>query len=146
MSENLKRDLAAFFEKRQEINSAYLFGSLTAGSSTPISDTDIAVSVDKDSLKEGNYPYGYAAHLTSCLMHLLRTNRVDVLLLEDAPPVLKHRVFTQGVLVFCRNPLEERGAFVRAFRQYQDTAPLRRIQQFYLDRYLKNLGAPSGRG
>jgi predicted nucleotidyltransferase len=145
-SELLKKQLEPFFEDRREVNFAYLFGSSAEGSETLLSDIDIAVSVEKSMLEERNYSYGYAAHLTALLMQLLKTNRVDVAILEEAPPALKYVVFSRGLLLFRRDRDQEMKAFVKAFHEYQDTAPLRRIQQFYLQKYLKNLGSFSDRG
>ncbi|MCM8775346.1 MAG: nucleotidyltransferase domain-containing protein [Candidatus Omnitrophica bacterium] len=137
---DIKEKLAAFFETREEVISAYLFGSVVSDRATLVSDIDIAVACDFSCVRESQYPYGYQAGLTSHLMHLLGSNRVDLVLLNEASPTLKHRIFTRGTLVFCRNPEFEKQAFVRAFHEYQDTARLRKIQFFYLKRYLKSLG------
>ncbi len=137
---DLKQKLAAFFEMRMEVVFAYLFGSVACDRATPISDIDVAVAVDFSRIHAADYPYGYQAGLTSHLMHVLNSNNVDLVLLNEAAPAVKYRIFTSGISVFCRNLELERKAFIRAFQQYQDTAPLRKIQMFYLQRYLKGLG------
>lgn len=144
--ETLKQKLIAFCEKRGEISFAYLFGSSVQGRTTPLSDIDIGVFISEVKVEEKKYPYGYEAHLASCLMSAFQTNRIDLVLLNEAPPLLQYQTFTQGILVYCRDPLLEQRVFVDVFRHYQDTVPLRRIQQFYLTRYLKNLGASSVHG
>lgn len=144
--ETLKNKLAAFFETRDEILFAYLFGSTVTGRTTPLSDIDIAVFINPSKILKGTYRYDYASYLTSALMGLLQTNRTDLVVLNDAPPLLQHRIFTQGLRIFCRESETEKCAFVRAIHQYQDTAPLRRIQAYYLNRYLKGLGPTRSHG
>lgn len=144
--EALKNKLSSFFKDHQEVIFAYLFGSAAEGRTTPLSDIDIAVSVDPAQIDETRHPYGYGAHLTSCLMGLLQTNRIDLVILNEASPTLQHQVFSRGVRVFCRDPNLERQAFVNAFHRYQNTRPLRQVQEFYLRRYLKALGSPSRNG
>ncbi len=144
--ETLKQKLVAFCEKREEVSFAYLFGSSVQGRTTPLSDIDMGVFINEEKAGEKKYPYGYEAHLTGCLMSAFQSNRIDLVLLNQAPPLLQYQTFTQGILVYCRDSLLEQQVFVDTFRRYQDTAPLRRIQQFYLTRYLKNLGTPSGHG
>ena len=101
--ETLKRKLASFSEKREEIMFAYLFGSFVRGQTTPLSDMDIAVSVNQEKIRGAHYPYGYEAHLTSCLMSALESNRIDLVLLNEAPPLLRYQIFMQGVLVYSRD-------------------------------------------
>lgn len=142
----LKRELAFFFERYQEVISAYLFGSVAEDRTTPMSDIDVAVLIDEAQIQKGNYPYGYGAHLTGRLMSALRSNKIDLVVLNETTPLLQHRILSRGTRIFCRNPLLERQAFVDALHYYQNTAPLRRVQQLYLAQYLRNLGEPSKRG
>jgi hypothetical protein len=48
-------------------------------------------------------PFGYAADLSTTLMAALRTPRVDVVVLNDAPPLLYHRVLRDGIRVLSRD-------------------------------------------
>lgn len=138
--EELKRKLADFFAGCPEVGFAYLFGSRMQNRDNSLSDLDLAVWIDKQKIREADFPYGYTASLTSRLMSLAQDNRIDLVVLNEAAPPLKYGILTQGVLIFCRNPELERNFFIRSFHQYQDTLPLRRIQQFYMTRYLRNLG------
>ena len=136
----IQKKLPDFFLQRPEIIFSYLFGSVATGHTTPMSDIDIAVAIDEALLDPVGYPYGYAAHLTGLLMSVLKTNSIDLVVLNDASPIFKNRILSDGIRIFCRDHARERAFYLHAFRQYQDTAPLRRIQNFYLQRYLKNLG------
>jgi predicted nucleotidyltransferase len=80
--------------QRPEILEAYLFGSYARGEAMAHSDLDVAVYVDRERLPPA--PFGYAAGLTTDLMAGLGFNRIDVVILNDAPPLLYHRVLRDG--------------------------------------------------
>lgn len=93
--------LRALLEPREEILEAYVFGSTATGSAQPHSDVDVAVY-----LRDPRPPasaFGYAADLTAALMHELRTNSVDIVVLNEAPPLLYHRVLRDGVRILSRD-------------------------------------------
>lgn len=136
----LKEQLIPFFEIRPEILFAYLFGSQATGQTNPMSDIDIAVAIDHSKIRESDFPYGYASFLTSQFMGLLKTNAIDVVLLDKAPPALKYSIFGKGVCLFSRNEEHEKQIYLQSLRRYQDTTSLRRIQQYYFKQYLKGLG------
>lgn len=97
----LQAKLRAFLEPKEEILEAYVFGSTATGSAQAHSDVDIAVY-----LRDPRPPasaFGYAADLTAALMHELRTNSVDVVVLNEAPPLLYHRVLRDGVRILSRD-------------------------------------------
>lgn len=73
---------------RKEIVLAYLYGSLAKGVTYPQSDIDIAILLG-ESMSEVAYPYGYRAEILSDLMKVLRTNRIDLIALNEAPPFLR---------------------------------------------------------
>ena len=99
--EALVERIAALLAPRQEVLEAYLFGSQATGRAQPHSDIDVAVYVDEAGAVHSGY--GYPAELTTVLMAGLRTNRVDVVVLNHAPPVLYHRVLRDGVRVLSRD-------------------------------------------
>src|SRR5947207_1209660 len=88
--ERLKKAL----DPRPEVLEAYLFGSQARGDTHPQSDVDVAVYVDH--ALAGDPPFGYAADITTELMGALERNDVDVVVLNDAPLLLYHRVLRDG--------------------------------------------------
>jgi predicted nucleotidyltransferase len=87
MAQEPNDTLAALREalaNRPEVLEAYLFGSTARGEQQEHSDVDVAVYVDRDAAPPTIF--GYAADLTADLMRALGTNRVDVVVLNDAPP------------------------------------------------------------
>lgn len=124
--------LRAYFEEREEVVVAYLFGSVARGRAGTLSDIDVAILVDESLIRPMRY--GYRANVLTDLMGRLHTNKVDLVVLNKASPLLAHEVVRNGKLVFCRDP-DRRVAFeTDAFRRYVDTEPLRRIQAQYLER------------
>jgi predicted nucleotidyltransferase len=97
----LAERLASALATRPEVLDAYLFGSRARGDARPHSDIDVAVFVDP-ALAPAS-AFGYEAELTGALMKALATNRIDVVLLNGAPPLLYHRVLRDGVRVFARD-------------------------------------------
>jgi predicted nucleotidyltransferase len=86
---------------RQEILEAYLFGSRARGAGQAHSDVDVAVVVDEQTIEPGLF--GYRSELTAALMSGLRTNSVDVVILNSAPPLLYHRVLRDGLRLLSRD-------------------------------------------
>ena len=58
--------------------------------------------------------------------------RVDLVVLNVAPPLLAREVIRRGRLVMCRDEDERVGFETRTTARYQDTAHLRRVQYAYL--------------
>ena len=114
-------------EPRAEVLDAYLFGSHALGRATAHSDLDIAVFVRREALElEG---YGYAAELASHLMATLGESRVDLVILNAAPPLLYHRVLRDGVRVLSRDLRETTVREGYALSRYCDYLPqLAKIQ------------------
>ena len=100
-SAQLVTRLTPALEPRAEILEAYLFGSRARGDAHGRSDVDVAVYIDKSLADEGRW--GYRAELTTVLMDALGTNDVDVVVLNEAPPLLYNRVLRDGILLVTRD-------------------------------------------
>ncbi|MGH8722839.1 MAG: type VII toxin-antitoxin system MntA family adenylyltransferase antitoxin [Burkholderiales bacterium] len=101
LAADLERRIAAALARREEVLEAYLFGSQATGLAQPHSDIDIAVYVDER--RAAHSGFGYAAELTAALIAALRTNAVDVAVLNRAPPLLYHRVLRDGRRLLSRD-------------------------------------------
>ena len=94
--------LRACLDPREEILEAYVFGSAATGQAQAHSDIDIAVYLlDRPSASA----FGYEADLASALMRELGSDGVDVVVLNEAPPLLYHRVLRDGVRILSREYL-----------------------------------------
>jgi hypothetical protein len=113
--------VARALEGRPEVLEAYVFGSVARGEAQPHSDIDVAVYLDCGrSTREG---FGPAAELTAELMRALQTNRVEVAILNDASPLLYHRVLRDGIRVVSRDLAASTTREGRALSRYCDYVP-----------------------
>jgi predicted nucleotidyltransferase len=104
---------------RPEIQEAYLFGSHARGEAQAHSDVDVAVFVSH--IPDASF--GYEAELTTELMRALGTDRIDVVLLNRAPPLLYHRVLRDGIRVLSRDLVATTVREGRAASRYCDYVP-----------------------
>lgn len=118
---DLPARLAQALEPRREILEAYLFGSRATATAQPHSDVDVAVYVADP--RPAPSPFGYAADLAAALMAVLATPRVDVVVLNEAPPLLHHRVLRDGIRIFSRDLRATTTREGRALSRYCDYVP-----------------------
>ncbi|MEX1309664.1 MAG: nucleotidyltransferase domain-containing protein [Candidatus Sulfomarinibacteraceae bacterium] len=119
--DSLVTRLRGLLEPRPEILEAYLFGSNARRQAQPHSDIDIAVFIDDASADQGGF--GYRSALTADLMAGLGCNDVDVVILNEAPPLLYHRVLSDGVRVFSRDLMTTTTREGLALSRYCDFVP-----------------------
>lgn len=116
----IKQSAAEYFKKHQEIEVSYIFGSVAQNRTNALSDIDIGVILDRSKIDDKLYPYGYRANLISDLIKLLKTNKVDVVLLDDASILLRHRILYYGKIIYSGNE-ERRIKFqVETINKYND--------------------------
>ena len=114
---------------------AYLFGSQATGQAGPLSDVDIAVLLSSQT-PEAQWGDIQLA-LTNDLISRLGRDRVDVVILNRAPPLLADRVVRYGQVVFESDPLQRVRFETETLRRYLDTKPLRELQWAYLERRIR---------
>jgi hypothetical protein len=118
--------LANVLEQRPEVLEAYLFGSHAVGRAGPLSDVDVAVFLGP--LSGSEPPFGHAAGLATDLMAALPGLAVDVVVLNQAPPLLYHRVLRDGVRILSCDLRATTTREGRALSRYCDFVPqLRKI-------------------
>ena len=124
--------LQKYFRKKSEIEAAYLFGSQASGKTTPLSDIDVAVLINRQIIDEKEYPYGYKAHILADLMALLKENKVDLVILNDASILLRHRIIYHGKLVYCaddRKRIDFQVKTIDKYNTYKNLAKMRMKQE-----------------
>jgi len=108
---------------REGVIAAMLIGSQARGTPGPLSDVDIAVWH-----KPGLDPAArlrLQLELARLAGETLRTNEVDIVLLNRAPPLLRHRAIRDAKLLVERDPVARVRLNARALLDYLDTEPLR---------------------
>jgi predicted nucleotidyltransferase len=113
--------------------SGYLFGSHAAGRAHRESDIDIGILLDRSHFPNPGDRARARVDLTSQLIALLRCNAIDVVVLNDAPPLLARKIVTEGRRVHCADG-EADHAFVRDVQlRAADLEPfLRRMRRIKL--------------
>lgn len=102
----IEKRLRAYFrdQSRFRVVSVYLFGSHGAGRAHRESDVDVGVLLDRQRHPSREERFEARVRLGSELIDALDTNEVDVVILNDAPPLLGRRVVTEGRRAFCADP------------------------------------------
>lgn len=125
--EQLREELQPFFASRPEVLAAFVFGSTARGVAGPSSDVDIAVLLTDEAARRHRSD-DYKARLIADLTSSLQTNDLDLVLLNEAPPLLSHRVLRDGILLHGTDERALAAFRFRALQTYLDTKPLRRVQ------------------
>jgi predicted nucleotidyltransferase len=117
--------LSRVLEGCAEVRLAYLFGSAARGEARRSSDLDVGVVLS---------PIPAPAQLDKLVTDLEAAagRRVDLVVLNDAAPLLTHEAIRARRLIVCRDDDERVGFETRATTRYLDTAHLRRVQHAYL--------------
>jgi len=127
--------LVAAWEEYEQVAAVWLFGSRARGSAGSRSDVDLAVA-----LRAGMTPderWRARLELTGDASRRLGTDAVDVIVMEDAPTVLGHRVLRDGKLLCERDPHRRVAVAEEIVRNYLDDEYLRRVLDAELSRRLR---------
>jgi hypothetical protein len=103
--------------------SVYLFGSAARGKTHSASDIDIAVQI------EGQLTLDEELDLRAAVTEELQRDDVDLVLLSEAPPLLRYEVVSTGRRLFARDAAAADRLEERWLMEYLDTAWLRKVQR-----------------
>jgi predicted nucleotidyltransferase len=118
-----------------EIQAAYVFGSVVAGRARQDSDLDVAVLVDHRVTARGMLKY--RLKLMADLGSALHRSDVEVVILNQASPLLAHRVLSRGSLVFERSASERVRFQTRTANLYFDLVPMFETHIRYLKKNVR---------
>ena len=108
-----------------DLAAIYLFGSRAGATAGPRSDVDLAVVLREELGADGRWRKRLALLSDAC--RRLGTEAVDLVVLEDAPAPLGHRILKHGRLLSDTQPRRRATVAERILRQYLDEAYLRRV-------------------
>ena len=115
MIENVARVLAS----EEDVAYALIFGSTARGRGRPGSDIDVALGLRAGASRDAHALGGLAARLESA-----SGRRIDLVLLDEAPPGLSYRVFRDGTLILDRDHRALVTRKARAILEYLDFKPI----------------------
>jgi len=107
---------------RYDVIFAYLFGSQLSAEIGRLSDVDIAIYFDEALTKQERF--NRMLKIGGELSSLLKRDDIDIVVLNDAYPLLAHRVIKQGKVIFSSDEKKRIDFEIRAVMNYLDFKPL----------------------
>lgn len=103
-----------------DVIAAYVFGSVARADAGPLSDVDVALLLAPDAANRA-----VLGRVEDALSRELRTSRIDVVDLREAPMPLRYRIARDGVLTSCRDAARLERFTVESVLRYLDFKPIR---------------------
>lgn len=125
-------DILASVCRRQTVGLLIAFGSVVRGLRRPGSDLDLAVWITTD-----NMPPQALVELEVALRPLFPGERLDLVLLNRASPLLQFQVAQHGAVLFEATSGTFHAFQVLASKRHADTEHLRRLDRVCVDRFLR---------
>jgi len=119
------RDLLKILEGQKYIKLTYLFGSVANGKEGKLSDVDIAVLLD-DSLSKKER-FDLQLKLIGDLSAILKTNNLDLIIMNDAPLSLRYEIIKANFQLFIRNKAEKVDFELKILTAYLDSREHQRV-------------------
>ena len=132
---SIKHAVARCAGTYRQIQAAYIFGSVATGRTHAHSDVDVAVLLDRQvrPAQRLKCRLGLMADVGSALQR----SDVEVVILNEATPLLAHRVLSRGILAFERSPSARVQFQVRTAARYLDLIPMFETHLRYLKRNVR---------
>lgn len=89
--------LLEFIRGQEYIKLAYLFGSVAKGKEGKLSDVDIAIFLDESLSKKEIF--NLQLKLMSELTSILKTDKIDLIVMNNAPLLLKYNIIKHGKIL-----------------------------------------------
>ena len=123
--ENLFPAAIKILKEDKAINVAYLFGSYAKGKASPLSDIDIALLLD-EAFPSNNY-FDKRLELHPKIAKILKTDEIDLVILNQASPVLAYNILKNGKVLFTKNQNSKVRFETKVISQYLDTQKMRTL-------------------
>jgi uncharacterized protein len=108
-----------------EVQAALLFGSRAIGRARTDSDIDVAVLLDRTRTPDD--PSARTRRLLGALALELAADRIDLVVLNEAPPALAFQILKYGKVAFERERSFLHRLRVRVYSQHSDFEPTERF-------------------
>jgi len=132
MQKEIMEALRKIFKSEEKILVAYLFGSQAKKLNTKISDVDIAILLSETPKNL----FEYYLYMVNKLSGTVGDN-LDLIILNTAPPMLKHQIIKYGKIIYTRDEKERIKFEARAESEYLDfSRALRRYDECLIKQIL----------
>ena len=112
----------------------YVFGSYAKNKSNRKSDLDIAI------LLEDGYNPTIKLNIIGELVDIFNRDDVDLVILNNANPVLKHQIIKHGIVLYEESEETKVHFEVRVLKEYMDMEHFRKTQMKYVKEWFHALG------
>lgn len=96
-----EKEVTDFLQKQDQVELAYLFGSVAIQKAGKLSDIDLAIFLDESIEKKERFKI--KLRLISDLENILKTDRLDLVITNDAPISLNFEIIKANHLLFIRD-------------------------------------------
>lgn len=128
--------IASQFIDEKGVVGIYLFGSYARQRPFPLSDVDIAILLDEDLTQEDwGEKYNYYYHR---LCSELKTNAVDVIILNEVPHSFAYTIIKEGRILYVRDEDKLSSFIERTVQNYLENSFIREEGYFHLKERLEN--------
>lgn len=110
--------IAPLLASQYSVRFIVLFGSIMDGAMGPLSDIDVAISFREKASAEERLTR--RLDVAYELERALGIEDIDLVVIEEAPPALKFKIFSTGAVIFEDVPGSAEDAYVRALSEYYD--------------------------
>ena len=128
-------ELIEQIEKDTHVVALYAFGSLATGDLKPLSDLDFGILVSSKLGKQKRFDKHL--DLIGKFNEVLRTDEVDLVMMNDAPMRFSHNIIKSGKLLYCSNKAELSDFIEKTIKLYLD---FRFFIDAFDDTFLKGIG------
>jgi predicted nucleotidyltransferase len=92
-----EKELTEYFSSKDSVILAYLFGSTVRGDTGRLSDVDIGILLDEKLSKKDRFDL--ELKLISEIAILIKKNKIDLVVLNEAPLLLAHNIIKDGIIL-----------------------------------------------
>ncbi len=131
----LLQSLRVALEDDEDLAAVYLFGSNARGTATAMSDIDIALLL-RPGVDASRY-FPLRLQYIARIQEILRTEKVDVVILDQAPLHLAYEIVSRGVLLLDRDPHRRVSFEADRIGRFLDFKPFLAVQVQAIKRQLE---------
>lgn len=124
----IKKKIYDYLISLDEISFAYLFGSFVEKEKYRIIDIAVYLKDDFNYKDFTKYPFGYQSAILGKLSLELKTDKIDLVILNEADILLFQKIITSGELLFERDKSLRVHVTNSIRKEYIDTIPYRNLK------------------